>query len=196
MALNATTLTSAIGTNDTSFAVGSVTGITAPIFSTGVGLTYLMVEQEFMLVTGVTGLVVSVQRGVLGSCAVAHGASCPVVAGLPTDFTGVPISIKAQQDFYPNEMGFSAPVAVAANVVAASGPFFHLTGTTIVKTITVPPGYVQGGSIGIVFDGSGAGLTWDATGNINVAGTSGTAGTMVYFVFDAGITKWIPSRIL
>jgi hypothetical protein len=194
MALNATTLTSAIGTNDTSFAVGSVTGITAPIFNTGVGITYLFVEQEYMLVTGVSGLVVSVQRGVNGSPTAAHAASCPVTAGLPTDFTGLPISIKAQQDFYPNNIGWSAPV-VSANTITPTGPLFHMTGTTIVKTINPIPGSLEGGQVTIVFDGSAAGLTWDATGNIAVAGTATTAASAVTFVFDQGSGKWHPSRL-
>lgn len=195
MALNATTLTAAIGATDTSFAVGSVTGITAPNFTSGVGITYLFVEQEYMLVLGVSGLVVSVQRGINGSPTAAHGASCPVVAGLPSDFTGLPISIKAQQDFYPNNLGWSAPVAVASNAVAATGPYFHLTGTTIVKNITAPSGTIEGGTVTIVFDGSGAGLTWDATGNIAVAGTATTAASAVTFVFDQGSGKWHPSRL-
>jgi len=194
MALNATTLTAAIGVGDLSFAVGSVTGITAPNFTTGVGVTFLFVEQEYMLVTGVAGLVVSVQRGVLGSPSSAHGASAPVLAGLPTDFTGLPVSIKAQQDFYPNNIGWSAPV-VSANTITPTGPLFHMTGTTIVKTINPVGGSLEGGQVTIVFDGSGAGLTWDATGNIAVAGTSTTAASAVTFVFDQGSGKWHPSRL-
>jgi hypothetical protein len=194
MALNATTLTAAVLAGDTSFAVGSVTGITAPNFTTGVGITYLLVEQEYMQVTGVNGLVVSVLRGFNGSPASAHGASCPVVSGLPADFAGLPISVKAQQDFYPNTIGWSAPV-VSANTITPTGPYFHMTGTTIVKTINPVPGSIEGGQVTIVFDGSGAGLTWDATGNVAVAGTSTTAASAVTFVFDQGSGKWHPSRL-
>lgn len=194
MALNATTLTAAIGVNDTSFAVGSVTGITAPNFTTGVGITYLFVEQEYMQVTAVNGLVVSVLRGYSGSPASAHGASAPVLAGLPSDFSGLPVSIKAQQDFYPNNIGWSAPI-VSANTITPTGPLFHMTGTTIVKTINPVPGSLEGGTVTIVFDGSAAGLTWDATGNIAVAGTSTTAASAVTFVFDQGSGKWHPSRL-
>jgi hypothetical protein len=200
MALTATTSTNAMLVNDTSLIVGSATGITAPNFTTGVGITYLFVEQEYMLVTGVTGTVISVQRGILGSCAAPHGAACPVVSGLPTDFGAPPISIKAQQDFYPNQLGWSAPV-VGANTNVATGPYFHLTGTTIMKTLTAPSLFgtggalIEGGQVTIVFDGSGAGLTWDATGNIAVAGTATTAASAVTFVFDQGSGKWHPSRL-
>jgi hypothetical protein len=206
MALNATTLTAAIAATDNILAVASATGITAPLFQgspTGVpgtgSIVYLLVEQEWMQVISVSGLNIGVKRGMLGSCAGAHGNAAPVLSGLNTDFPGpVPISVKATQDFEPAVVGWSPVVAIAANVVAASGAFFHVTGTTIVKTITQPPGTsaISGQMIGIVFDGSGAGITWDATGNIGVAGTAGTAGTLVFFVFDANISKWLPSRIL
>jgi len=194
MALNATTLTAAIGTTDTTFAVGSVTGITAPNFTTGVGIAVLLIEQEYMQVLGVSGLVVTVQRGVAGSPVSPHGASCPVLSGAPGDFSGVSIPIKAVQDFFPDNLGWSAPV-VSANTITPTGPYFHMTGTTIVKTINPVPGSLQGGQVTIVFDGSAAGLTWDATGNIAVAGTATTAASAVTFVFDQGSGKWHPSRL-
>jgi hypothetical protein len=194
MSITATTFSAAVGTNDTTVTVASATGITAPNFTTGVGITYLFAEQEYMLVVGVNGLSISVQRGISGSPASAHAASCPVISGLPSDFSGLPISIKAQQDFYPNNIGWSAPV-VSANTITPTGPYFHMTGTTIVKTINPVPGSLEGGFVTIVFDGSGAGLTWDATGNIAVAGTSTTAASAVTFVFDQGSGKWHPSRL-
>lgn len=194
MSLAATTLSSAIGVTDTVFSVASATNITAPNFTTGVGITLLLVEQEYMQVLGVNGTVITVQRGVAGSPQAAHGASCPVVSGLPSDFSGLPISIKSQQDALPNNLGWSAPVT-SANTITPTGPLFHMTGTTIVKTINPIPGSIQGGEVTIVFDGSGAGLTWDATGNIGVAGTATTAASAVTFVFDQGSGKWHPSRL-
>lgn len=197
MAFNATTLTAAIGANDTSLIVGSATGITAPNFTTGVGITILFVETEAMLVQSVNGLVIGVTRGQYGTPASAHGASCPVLAGLPSDFgTIVPVS-RATQDASSSGSGFygwSAPVA-GANTNVATGSLFHLTGTTIMKTLTAPAGYIEGSGITIVFDGSAAGLTWDATGNIAVAGTATTAGSAVTFTFDQGSGKWHPSRL-
>lgn len=196
MAFTATTLSAAIGATDTSFAVASATGITAPNFTTGVGITYLFVETEAMQVLGVSGTVISVQRGIAGTPTSAHGASTPVLAGLPTDFGPFVPSIKAQQDASPSGSGYgwSAPV-VMANTMVASGPLFHTTGTTILKTLTAPAGYIEGNAITIVFDGSAAGLTWDATGNIAVAGTATTAASAVTFIFDQGSAKWHPSRL-
>lgn len=200
MSLNVTTLSAAITANDTSLLLASITGVTTPSFQSGAGITYLFIEQEWILVTSVGAsatIPVQVKRGQLGSCAMPHAASAIVLAGLPTDFPGpVPISIKAQQDFAPNFVGFSAPVAGAATNVA-TGPFFHLTGTVAMVNLTAPAGVLSlsGGEINIVFDGSAAGLTWTAAGNIAVAGTATTAGSMVAFIFDQGSGKWHPSRL-
>src|SRR6267142_3945391 len=94
MAINATTLSAAVGVTDTSVLLASLTGVTAPIYQIGDptkgisgGVTYLFVEQEIMKVTGLIGTVgATVIRGELGSIASAHGASAPVISGLPTDF--------------------------------------------------------------------------------------------------------------
>lgn len=195
MAITATTISAAIGVSDTSLAVASATGITAPNFTTGVGIVYLFCEQEMMLVLGVSGLVISVQRGVMGTPVSAHGASAPIISGLPSDFSSFVPGIKSQQDILPAPfIGWSAPVAGAATNVAP-GPYFHLTGTVAMVNLTSPTGVVEGGEVTIVFDGSAAGLTWTAAGNIAVAGTATTAGSAVTFVFDSGSGKWHPSRL-
>jgi hypothetical protein len=195
MAINATTLSGAVGANDTSIGVVSATGITAPNFTTGVGVTYLFSEQELMQVLGLAGTVVSVARGWAGTVASAHASAAPIISGNPSDFAGFAPATKATIDSPPASFtGFSAAVA-GANVNVASGALFHLTGTVIMKTLTAPAGYVEGGIIRIVFDGSAAGLTWDATGNIAVAGTATTAASFVEFVFDSGSGKWHPSRL-
>lgn len=202
MAINATTLSAAIGVTDTVFGVASATGISNPNYQIGdptrgvaASVTYLFCEQEMMKVVNITGTTVTVIRGELGSQALAHGASAPIIAGLPTDFPAYNPAIDSAVPAYPILLqGFSAPVA-AANTNVATGPYFHLTGTVIMKTLTAPAGVVEGGEVTIVFDGSGAGLTWDATGNIAVAGTATTAGSAVTFVFDSGSAKWHPSRL-
>jgi hypothetical protein len=149
-----------------------------------------------MLVLGVNGTFVSVQRGYAGTPTSAHPTSTPIVSGSPTDFGVIVPSVKAQQDASPSgsNYGWSAPVA-GANTNVATGPLFHLTGTVIMKTLTAPAGYIEGPNVTIVFDGSAAGLTWDATGNIAVAGTATTAGSSVTFAFDSGSGKWHPSRL-
>jgi hypothetical protein len=195
MAFNATTLSSAIGATDTVFAVASATGITAPIFNTGVGITYLLVESEYMLVLAVSGTTVTVQRGVGGSPTAAHGASAAVLAGLPADFGPLVPSVKAQQDPSPAGQlyGFSAPVASAATIVA-SGPLFHVTGTTAINIITPPAGMVEG-QITVVFDGICPWTLSAVTNGIAASGTSTAAASAVTFYLDAATNRWYPSRL-
>lgn len=210
MALNTTTLSAAIGTTDTSLTLASVTGITGPNFQTGfdpvkgtgAGPVYLFIEQEWILVLNTPASAtapVQVKRAQLGSCAAPHGLSAVVLSGQATDFPGpIPISIKASQDFYPNMVGFSAPVTSATTIVA-SGYLFHVTGTTATATITAPVAGINAG--GLPLDGSQITIvadgvwTWTAAGNIAVAGTVTTAGSSVTFTFDQGSGKWHPSRL-
>ena len=81
MSITATTLSTAMSANDIQATVASASGISAPNFQTGSGITYLYVESELMLVTAVSGLVVSVNRGVLGTVAGSHAVSTPVLSG-------------------------------------------------------------------------------------------------------------------
>jgi len=186
MAISSTTLTNAIGANDTTFVVGSTTNITAPNFTTGVGITYLMVEMEFMLVTGVpVAGTITVQRGYLGSAAVAHGASAGVTVGLPSDFPAPSIGVKATQDFLWDQGAVAAPVASAATVTAP-GQFFHITGTAAVSTINLPANFIAGGLFWVVFDST---ASFTTGGNIGVAVT-GAAGKMVVMAYDPNTSKW------
>lgn len=191
MAITTTTLSAAVNIYNTSFGVASATGILAPNYTTGVGITYALCEEELMQVTALNGTFVNVLRGVGGTVAASHAASAPISFGLAADFPVFVPAIKASTDSNPQRFtAFSAPVA-SANTIAASGAYFHVTGTTLIKTITLPPNFV-GGEITIVFDGV---ATWDATGNIAVAGTPTTAGSAVSFFFDPGSGKWHPSRL-
>jgi hypothetical protein len=191
MALNSTTLSGAITSSQTSFGVASATGISVPNNQTGSGFTFLLVEQEFMFVTGVTGTVVSVLRGQGGTQAVAHGITAAVVAGLPSDFPGF---VPAQGSFVqlPNfYRGVSAPVA-SATTITATGELFHITGTTAIATINPPPGGGFSGQITVIPDGI---WTWTAAGNINTAGTTTAANIPVTFYYDDGLKKWFASRL-
>jgi hypothetical protein len=90
VSIAATTTSSALTAFQTSFAVASTTNITNPNFQTGTGITLLLIDQEFMLVTAVntTTLIVNVVRGYNGTLAVAHTSGSQVQSGLPTDFAG------------------------------------------------------------------------------------------------------------
>jgi len=201
MALNSTTFSAAVALTDTVVNVASATGITAPNYQVGdplqgisSGITFLFCEQEMMRVTKVSGTVISVVRGELGSQASAHGVTAPVIAGLPTDFPAFTPAEQTAVPAYPVKFqGFSAPVASAATIVA-TGPFFHVTGTTAVNIITPPAGMVEG-ELTIVFDSACTWTSSNVTNGISASGTATTAGSAVTFYLDAGTNRWFPSRL-
>lgn len=196
MAFSATTLSANVGASDTYFGVASATGITAPVSTTGSGFTYLLVEDELMFVTAITGTVVSVNRGQFGTAAIAHSSSAPVTIGSPSDFIGFDPTIVSVKVGAPLNSGWSAPVAIpSGGAITASGPRFHTTGTNALVTLTAYSGYLQGSVIWISFDGSSTGLTWTSAGNIAVAGTATTAKSVVGFIYDEGTAKWYPTRL-
>lgn len=79
---------------------------------------------------------------------------------------------------------------VSANTIAATGTYFKTSGTTVIKTITVPAGALPGFAITIEATGID---TWDATGNILTAGTFTAAGHTVTFYWNG--TKWVPDKV-
>lgn len=135
------------------------------------------------------------QRGYAGTPTSAHGVTCPVVAGLPTDFGPIVPSVKAQQDATPagSMFGFSAPVASAATIVA-SGPLFHVTGTTATNIITPPAGFIDG-QITVVADGVWTFTLSNVTNGIMGSGTVTAANTAVSFYYDGATSRWYPSRM-
>lgn len=194
MALTARTLSAAIGASDSTFALDSATGVSAPNFTTGSGVTYLLCEQELMLVTGLSSTVVTVLRGYNGTKAVAHGASAPVMAGLTTDFPGFVAATSGVVPFQPfNFTGMGAPVTGAATIVA-SGPIFHVTGTVATNIITPPTNFVEG-QITIIADGVWTFTSSGVTNGIAMNGTVTAAKTAVTFYYDAATALWYPSRV-
>lgn len=89
MAKVQTTLSGAITSSQTSFGVASATGITAPNYQTMTGITWLLIDQEFISVETVAGTVVGGVRGKNGSVAQAHASGALVIAGAPADFLDV-----------------------------------------------------------------------------------------------------------
>lgn len=88
MSVTTTTLTSAMSATDTSAHVASATGITAPNFQTGSGITVLVIEQERLLVISApNGTFIPVVRGQGGTVQSAHANGALVFIGLPTDFS-------------------------------------------------------------------------------------------------------------
>lgn len=190
MSLNATTLSAAITLNQTSFGVASATGISNPNFTTGANVTYLFCEGEMMLVQSVSGTQVSVTRGVYGTQATSHVSGAIVLAGLVTDFSNFTPSQGVEVPQVNRFAAIGAPVASAATITPTAN-LFHVTGTTATATINLPTNFVEG-EITVIADGI---WTWTSAGNIAVAGTVTTAGSMVSFRYDANTAKWYPSRL-
>lgn len=195
MAINVTTLSAAITAYQTQFTVGSTTNITAPVSTTGSGVTLLYVEAELMYVTGVPASgVVTVIRGYGGTQATLHNASANVTIGLVTDFPQFTPAIAAFQVLAPNRFqGSYAPVASAATIVAP-GPQFHVTGGTAINIITPPANFVEG-MVTILFDSA---CTWTSsavTNGIAASGTCTTAKSAVSFIYDTSTALWYPTRL-
>lgn len=196
MALNTTTLSTAMTVSDTVVNLTATTGVNVPNYPVG-PFTYIIVEQELMIVTqfsGTSGDPVQVSRGQNGTKCVAHAISAPAFIFLSTDnYTGV---YGALQFSNPIQEVVGSPVTGATITPTVWGPgtLMHYTGTTNLATINLPAG-VLATRVTLVFDGSAGGLTWVATGNISIGGTLAAAKSAVTFVYDVSTTKWIPSRV-
>ena len=197
MAITATTLSGAVTQSDVVVYVASATGITAPVSTTGVGVTLLKIDNEIMAVTAVNSLAVSVQRGQWGTVAYTHKTSAPVLAGGPSDFPNFRPATYVTTPKLPDDFSPIGEPLTGATIAPTGGYIHHYTGTTQLASITPPAGLVAGGAITLIFDGSGSGLTWSASGSANgisVAGTV-TASQAVTFFYDPTTTFWYPSTI-
>lgn len=77
----------------------------------------------------------------------------------------------------------------SADTIAATGPIFHVTGSTQINTITAPLGCTSGCTITIIPDGV---FTTGVTGNIALASMSVVSKALI-LTYDAGTSKWYPS---
>lgn len=86
-------------------------------------------------------------------------------------------------------------VASVAGATLPSGPLFHVTGTNVITSWTVPVGCnataAGGCSFTVIPD---AVFTWTAAGNIALAG-SAVVNKALTFTWDATNSKWVPSYI-
>jgi hypothetical protein len=221
MAFAYSTITGAVGATDTTIVLTVGTGVTASIFQAAtnpaVGAqTYILVEQEMMqVISGTFGSGLSptnVKRGVLGTRAMPHATLTPFVFGTSVDWLNWVPAIKAFVPVLPDAVGLgaSAPVASAASIVA-TGPLFHVTGTTNITNMQPPTSallnqsgpnseenYVQGFKVTIIFDStahvaSGGGGTGPAFASTTAANVAATASD---FILDtsSGSALWYPFR--
>lgn len=99
---------------------------------------------------------------------------------------------------FNNQMaGIGQPVTaavVAATTITPSGPFFHLTGATVVTTIATPVGCnatAVGGCTFSVISDTGTASQLSTGGNLSIAAAITTVTGKIYtFVWDAANSKW------
>jgi hypothetical protein len=151
MAITATTLSAAAGKGDLIVNVASATGITAPNFTAGTGITFLMIDAEVLAVMGVNGTVVNVQRGINGSLASAHVNGAQVQIGLPGDFGPQGEFLQASTTSVQTELGVVWPgifLAGSADAIPAGVAGFYVVKTAGVDAMTLAaPTAAQEGNI-------------------------------------------------
>jgi|SRR5579864_154937 len=141
MSITATTLASACSSTDTIINLTSATGVTAPNFQTGSGITVLMIDQERMFVIAVNGTFISVLRGQGGTVQVAHTNGSLVQIGLPTDFAAfVDIlgSLMTSLQRISGRTQNAVFLTGSADAVLSSVPGYYVIKTAGVDAITVP----------------------------------------------------------
>lgn len=141
MSITATTLASACSATDTIVNLTSATGVTAPNFQTGSGITILQVEQERMLVMSVNGTFISVVRSISSTQQVAHANGARVTIGLPTDFTTfqeILQNLMTNTQTMENRTQNAILLSGSADALLSSTPGYYVIKTAGVDAITVP----------------------------------------------------------
>jgi len=186
MAIVATTLSAAIGAGDTQFGVASATNITAPNFTTGVGITYLYIDQEYMIVLAISGTTVQVARGVLGTAATTHASGAQVQSGLPGDFTQYTEFVSNSLTSKESVGSINWPatfLSAAADAVSALIPGFYVVKTAGVDAMTIatPAAAAEGNIIYISSDTANAHTLTAATACISNGAAAATVVTFKAF---------------
>lgn len=211
--LTQTSLSSAVSSGaQQTIIVASATNISAAT------PTYLYVEQEAMLVLGVSGTAVTVARGQNTTKAVGHPSGAMVLAGSPDWFsdqdpTGSCVTATTKTAPHVNVLtgkewlcssitlswvpGFgnttvparvTAAVASAAGLVTPSGPLFHITGALAITGFNVPVGFAYGGFC-VIPDGT---FTTTTANNIAIASTA-VVNKLLCYDWDDTNSKLVPT---
>jgi len=80
----------------------------------------------------------------------------------------------------------------SANIISPQDDIMRVTGNAVIKTINLPAPYFQGPLF--LFNTDASVGTWDATGNIALAGTM-TRYHLFVFVYDNAVSKWYPNAV-
>jgi hypothetical protein len=212
-ALNATALTFKVASATGISAPANP--ISAGAIGTPTGSSYILlfVDKEAMAVDAVSSTTVTVKRGFAGTQATAHVSGAKVWVGPANLYAALDPSGSCTAAALPvlprvvtttgnvfncgngQWLAFTAYTAKAvvgaviasATTIAPTNPIFHVSGTTAVVTITVPPAFPAGGSLYIIPDGA---FTTTTAGNISLASTAVANKTLI-MTWDG--TKWNPS---
>jgi hypothetical protein len=191
MAITATTLSIAAGSADTIINVTSATGITAPNFQTGAGITWLLIDQEYLQVMSVSGTAISVLRGQGGTQSKAHTKLAILSIGLPTDFKKYQEIVADESAIQLTANGLVRPAFVltgSADAIDPTIPGFYLIKTAGVDAMTIitPTAASEGNLIEIYSDTANAHTLTAATAVLEV----GVAKTVATFpaAKGAGLT--------
>ena len=145
MAETTTTISAAVGATDLIIPVTSATGFTAG--------NYLKLDNEFMVVTAVSGTNISVRaRGDKGTGAVAHNILGIANTGLDSDLAVQPLGQSAQIDpQFPTIVTYSAAAAIA---IPNQNTLVVLNGASARAMTLAGPGKDQDGLTLTVLNGS------------------------------------------
>lgn len=224
--VTSTTLSSALSYTSTTVRVASATGIAIPSLPSSAGdigspssndVTIIYADREAMRVVGVSGTIISVQRGFGGTLQSAHISGAKVWVGpgsyfystapegacTSTGLTSLPRIITTTGDLYTcgngqwttfgtyeNRLTQGATLA-SATTITPTNPIHVVSGTTEVVTITVPPA-CQSTGCQLILIPSGNFTTTASGGNVGLASTAVTSKTLT-MTYVPSTGKWYPS---
>lgn len=164
MSIVATTLSAAMTATQTTCTVASTTNITNPNWQTAAGIIYLLIDQEYMLVTSVntTTLVCQLQRGQWGTAQAAHVSGSLVQSGTPTDYSQLS-QIFSQKSTTALQVEYATNLPAtflsgSADAINPAVPGFYEVKTAGVDAMTLaaPPASAEGNIITVVSDTANA----------------------------------------
>jgi hypothetical protein len=196
MAITATTISAAMTATQTTLTVASTTNITNPNFQTSAGITLLLIDQEWMLVTAVntTTLIVNVQRGINGTASQAHVNGALVQSGSPTDFGTAPteilLSLLASLETIGAQKTNAVFLSGSADALTGASAGFFVIKTAGVDAITLatPLAAHEGNVIQIFSDTANAHTITCPTTNFEVGATAKKTVCTFPAQIGAGIT--------
>ena len=192
MSITATTLSAAVTTTDQTITVASATGITAPNFQTGSGITWLRIDQELMLVLGVSGTLITVLRGQNGTPVQAHVINTGVQIGAPADIASFNTLLNNAVLVNQSVGGLNLPavfLAGSADAIPAGVAATYIVKTAGVDAMTLAaPTAAQEGNVIAVYSDTTNAHTITATSLFASGASAGLKTTATFAAFKgAGV---------